>query len=149
MFYEGCTIDEIRAYRDLESEVFDFGEGEMRIEGWYGSEDAYYEMCLPEESGWDEYYYEHFYHKYKPKPKLKYKASRYCKKQKYKQRLEKLCHIRWWAVTDMNTHKRRCYMSGRRKYARKQSNKKVRNYKSGISNGGNYRKVYDFWWEVL
>lgn len=36
MFYEGCTIEEIRAYRELESETFDFGEGEMKIDGWYG-----------------------------------------------------------------------------------------------------------------
>ena len=49
MFYEGCTLDEIRAYRELESETFDFGEGNMKIEGIYGSEDAYYEMSLPEE----------------------------------------------------------------------------------------------------
>ena len=34
MYYEGCTFDEIRAYRDLESETFDFGEGEMDIDGY-------------------------------------------------------------------------------------------------------------------
>lgn len=149
MFYEGCTVDEIRAYRDLESESFDFGEGLMDMRDAKYSEDAYYEMCLPEECGFDEYDYEYNYHKDKPKPKFKYKTNRYYEKQKYKQRLEKLSHIRWWAVADMGTHKNRCYMSNRRKYARKQSNKKVRKYNKGISNGGNYRKIYDFWWEVL
>ena len=46
LFYEGCTVEEIEAYRDLESATFDFGEGSMKIEGWYGSEDAYYEMDI-------------------------------------------------------------------------------------------------------
>ena len=41
MFYEGCTIEEIKAFRELENEVFDFGEGPMEIEGLLGSEDVY------------------------------------------------------------------------------------------------------------
>ena len=66
MFYEGCTIDEIRAYRELEDETFNFGEGDMRIEGWYGFEDVYYKMCLPEESEYGVCNYR------KPKPKKNY-----------------------------------------------------------------------------
>ena len=62
MFYEGCTIDEIRAFRELEGEAFDFGEGLMDMKN-AESEDAYYEMCLPEESRYDEYNYEYNYRK--------------------------------------------------------------------------------------
>ena len=81
MYYEGCTLDEIRAYRELEGEVFDFGEGEMKIEGWYGSEDAYYEMCLPEESGYDEYNQKYNCHKPKPKKKHKKRLNQYERKK--------------------------------------------------------------------
>ena len=48
VFYEDCTTFEVKAFRALESEVFDFGTGEMKIEGLLGSEDAYYEMDLQE-----------------------------------------------------------------------------------------------------
>lgn len=146
MFYEGCTIDEIRAFRELEGESFDFGEGLMDMRNAL-SEDAYYEMCLPEECGYIEDGYEHNY--YNPKSKQKYKLNKYYKKQIDKFKLEKLYNIRWWAVSDMETHKRRCYLSDRRKVAKKMSDRKVRKYKCNISNGGNYRKLHDYWWNIL
>ena len=145
MFYEGCTIEEIRAFRELESEAFDFGEGEMRIEGLLGSEDAYYEMCLPEECGSDTYVYK----KPKPKSNNKTRLNRHKRKRICKNKLDKLENVQWWAVSDVGTHKYRCYLSGRRKVARKVSDRKVRKYKKGISNGGNYRKIHDYWYEVL
>lgn len=46
--------EEIKAWSLLEQDVFDFGEGEMRIEGWYGSEDQYYKMDLED---LEEYFY--------------------------------------------------------------------------------------------
>ena len=46
MFYEDCTIEEILAYRELENETFNFGEGDMQMEGLLGSEDVYYRICL-------------------------------------------------------------------------------------------------------
>ena len=45
MFYEGCTTEEIRAYRELEGQIFDFGQGKMKMKS---SEDIYYKMCLLE-----------------------------------------------------------------------------------------------------
>ena len=149
MYYEECTLNEIRAYRELEGEVFDFGEGEMKIEGWYGSEDAYYEMCLPEESGYDEYNQEYNYHKHEPKKKYKKRLNQYERKKIDKIKLDKLSKIRWWAVWDNGKYKSRCYLSDRRKFAKKMANKKIRQYKGDIGNGSCYRKIYDYWWEVL
>lgn len=148
MFYEGCTIDEIRAYRESESETFDFGAGEMKMDGWYGSEDAYYEMCLPEESGTN-LEMEEYYHS-KPNPKIKHKnrLHKYYRNQIDKKKLEKLSKVGWWIVSDRSTHKARCYYSGRRGFIKKVSNKKVRKYKD-LGNYANYRKVYDYWYELF
>lgn len=148
MFYEGCTIDEIRAFRELEGEVFDFGEGEMKIDGWYGSEDAYYEICLPEESGYNFEMEEYYHPKSKPKIKHKYRLYKYHRKQIDKKKLEKLSKVGWWIVSDKGTHKTRCYYSGRRATIKKISNKKVRKYKN-LGNFANYRRVYDYWYELF
>lgn len=40
-------------------------------------------------------------------------------------------------------YSQRIYVSGRRKYSKKQTNKKLR--KSDIGNYGAYRKVFDYW----
>jgi len=148
MFYEGCTIDEIRAYRESESEVFDFGEGEMKMDGWYGSEDAYYEMCLPEESGTNLEMDEYYCTKPRLKKRHKYRLHKYYRKQIGKKKLEKLSKVGWWIVSDKGTHKTRCYYSGRKTTIKKISNKKVRKYKN-LGNYANYRKVYDYWYELF
>jgi hypothetical protein len=151
MFYEECTLNEIRAYRNLESEIFDFGEGEMEIEGWYGSEDAYLSMSLPE------YYDDYFEYdnltqkdlenenKYK-----KQKLNRYAKKQIGKEKLKKLYNNGgWWTVGKYDTHLRRYYRGSRSKYLKKLSNKKVRKSK-GLSGKSNiYRKVFDYWYKLF
>lgn len=132
LFYEGCTLDEVRAFRELEGEVFDFGEGEMKIEGWLGSEDAYYEMCLPEESGYNDEMEEYYYPKCqsKTKKKVKYKINHYTRKQIDKVKFDKLSNIGWWIVQDKGTHK----------IIRKAKN---------VGNYSNYRKLYDYWYEVF
>lgn len=147
MFYEGCTIDEIRAYRELESETFDFGEGKMKMEGWYGSEDAYYEMCLPEECK----NYKEYHHKRSIK-KHKYPLNRYAKKQITKNRLQYLKQYgSWWTVSNAKGYLRRCYVDENHitKKLKRHSNKKVRKYKYGLKNGNYYRKVFDYWWELF
>lgn len=40
------------------------------------------------------------------------------------------------------------HAGGRYKYHKKLSNRKIRHNKIPISKGGNYKKVYDFWWNV-
>lgn len=144
MFYEGCTLDEIRTYRELEDETFDFGEGKMKIEGWYGSEDAYYEMCLSEECGDIEYKTNK-----KPKKKKKTKLNQYARKQICKKKLNKLYNYVWWAVGCRDKYKKRYYLSGKKKFAKKRTNKKIRRYKGNVANGSGYRKMYDYWWSIL
>ena len=154
MFYEGCTFDEIRAYRDLESEIFDFGNGEMKIEGWYGSEDVYLKMSLPEyyyEPEYEEFiqtYSNHKRNKYKCK---KHKLNRYAKKQIDKKKIQKLYSIGfWWTIGKCDTHLYRCYKGSRSKYLKRVSNKVVRKSKVRLSGKGNiYKKLFDYWWELF
>ena len=143
MFYEECTLNEIRAYRNLESEIFDFGEGEMEIEGWYGSEDAYLSMSLPEYYDYPEYYNSiNSEDKYK---KQKQRLNRYAKKQIDKEKLKKLYPL----VNNRDNYLYRCYRGSRSKYLKKLSNKKVRKSK-GLSGKSNiYRKVFDYWYKLF
>lgn len=55
MFYEGCTLQEVKAYRELDGKPFDFGEGLIYPSNAMGSEDAYYEMTLQDEEADREY----------------------------------------------------------------------------------------------
>ena len=44
---------------------------------------------------------------------------------------------------------KRCYRkSNRAKWAKHFCNKKVRRYKGKISNGGSYKRIAEFWWQV-
>lgn len=148
IFYEECTFEEILAYRELENEYFDFGEGLMRASDGKYSEDAYYEIRIQwEEELQLEQKYNHL--NYKPKPKRKIRLNQYARKQICKTKLDRLYDEgNWWTVWDKGTHKIRHYISPRAKHHKKYSNKKVRKTKN-VGNYGNYRKVYDFWWEVL
>lgn len=42
----------------------------------------------------------------------------------------------------------RCYRSKMSSYCKKLTNRKVRRYKGEIHKGGNYRRVFDMWWEL-
>ncbi len=149
-FYDGCTLDEIRAYRNLESATFNFGEGNMSIDGWYGSEDAYYEMCLPEECGWE----------WDDLPicpneelsKHKYKMNRYAKKRITNHKLKYLMKYgSWYTVGEHKGFLQRYYPSkrGRAKKLKKYSNRIVRRrWNLGISDRSCYKKVFDYWWEL-
>jgi hypothetical protein len=112
------------------------------------SEDTYYEMRIQwEEELRLEQEYNHL--NCKPKPKVKVRLNQYARKQICKAKLNRL-HDEgsWWTVWDKGTYKVRCYISPRAKHYKKYSNKKVRKTQN-IGNHGNYRKIYDFWWEVL
>ena len=147
MFYEECTLEEVIAYRKLESEYFDFGEGLMSPLSGRQSEDVYYEMRVQweEELQLEQKYY---YVNHKSKSKRKTQLNQYARKQICKAKLDKLYNEGgWWTVWDKGTHKVRCYISPRAKHHKKYSNKKVRKTQN-IGNYNNYKKVYDFWWEV-
>lgn len=147
MFYEECTIEEVLAYRELENEYFDFGEGLMSPLSSKLFEDVYYKMRIQwEEDLQLEEEYSHLNNKTIPK---KARLNHYARKQIDKIKLDKLHKAgNWWTVVDKDTHKKRCYIGSRSAYNKKRSNKKVRKTKN-IGDGGNYKKVYNYWWEVF
>lgn len=150
-YYEGSTLEEVRAYRELESETFDFGEGEMRIEGWYGSEDAYYEMALEDEEYENDF--EEEYLNKKKRKKLSQKeinSKNYHNKFKNRTKLKKLNNYRWYLVrTAENGTLHRCYRGSGSKYLKKISNKKVRKYDGLNRKNCDYRRVFDFWYSLF
>jgi len=130
MFYEECTIEEVIAYRELENEYFDFGEGLMSPLSSKLSEDVYYKMRIQwEEDLQLEEKYSHLNNKTILK---KARLNHYARKQIDKIKLDK------------DTYKKRCYIGRRTAYNKKRSNKKVRKTKN-IGDGGNYKKVCNYW----
>ena len=67
--------------------------------------------------------------------------------QKY---LKALRNYDWFLVyyDKENNHYKRCYRPTCSKNIKKQCNHSVRRYKYEISNGNNYRKVSEFWYEL-
>lgn len=111
------------------------------------SEDAYYEMCL---QGRYEQEYERYYHAPSHSKQTKQRLNRYAGKQIDKKKIEKLDKMgKWWTVSECETHKSRRYIGRRSKFHKRYSNRRVKQYRKYISSGGSYRKLYDYWWEVL
>ncbi len=148
IFYEECTLEEVLAYRELENEYFDFGEGDMKMTGVYGSEDAYYEMDI--ENYIDQV--ESRAVEYKPKTKIRKRTHPYYRKKIDQRKMRKLRDEIWWGVRKKvsdngDVYYKRDYVSSRRKWIRKRANKKVRKT-NNVGNHGNYRRVYEFWWDI-
>lgn len=62
------------------------------------------------------------------------------------------CNGKWWSLPLEKSYYKRSYMDnhkgGRYSYYKKYANRRVRRYKGEIHNGGSYRKVSEFWWNV-
>lgn len=160
MFYEDCTLEEILAYRELESATFNFGDGDIKMEGLFGSEDVYYKMNIRMhlESLYSpslQSYYDKEYNGINKNSKTRRKRNNHFNKKFEKRKLNKLSKTSsWWVITDKGTHKTRYYLSqgsriNRKKLAKRQTNKRIRHHKKDINNGSYYKKFYDYWWEVL
>lgn len=153
MFYEGCTYEEIEAFRELENEEFDFGEGPMRMEGLLGSEDVYYKMALQSfrESKMEKDYEDFInYREDRNINEIEYSKRNVnlANKRKQKRKLKRLNEEGHWSiVVDMETHLARVYRGQRSKYIKKRSNKKVRKSKN-LTSGNDYRKAFNFWYEL-
>lgn len=80
-----------------------------------------------------------------------HKLNRYERKKITQQRYKRLHKLRWWTVYYKEEENRyiKIFYSGRRKYAKYCSNRKVRNSNEFSLRGGGYRRVYDFWWTVF
>lgn len=70
------------------------------------------------------------------------------RKREDKRRLKYMVNKQYDEENDNYYHKR-YYLSGRKSFAKKMSNKKVRKYRPYVPlKGAEYRKVYDYWWTV-
>jgi len=144
---------EIEAYRTLDGLSFQFGN-ELIInngEFGYGSEDGYLGMDAQNLCELLEYWDEDNPVK-KKKNKNNKRLNKYERKKLTQQKYKKLSQLkRWWTVYYNEDEDRyiKIYYSGRRKYAKYYSNKKVRNTNDFPLRGNGYRKVFDYWWCVL
>jgi hypothetical protein len=144
---------EVLAYRELDSQEFDFNDMPTRNTNEFnlGSEDAYYEMDI---ENINQAILDLKYQKYinrniikTKKPKL----NQYQRKLIDRQKLKKLINYSWWTVYyhEEEDWYERCYVSGRKGYAKYCSRRKVRHTNEFKLKGNGYRKVYDYWWDVL
>lgn len=159
---------EIEAYRTLQSEDFDFGTGLIKNES-IESEDAYYKMDQQN----IEYFLGHYDYLNKDHLNNNYLSDRdnldikinkrsinLHNKKKYKRKLKRMADNYsgkyYYVILEkenifgqpylMINHSR--YAPGYKKYVRKCSNKKVRQYKKGISKGCGFKKIYDYTYEI-
>lgn len=140
-------FDEINAYCSLDGEDFDFGDGLIKNDMSYGSEDAYYKMdmmTIEETIQW--WNWDNKKNSYK---RSKIKNNRHYLNKKEKRHIEHLYQISWMNVIDNGEWKQRVYRGKRSAFLKKWSNKKIRNYNGELpKKGNNHHKVFDFWWEL-
>lgn len=143
-------LSEISSYKILDGKNFDFGTGIIINDMSFGSEDAYYEMCIQELEGiidnWD--------CNKKNIKKAKKRPNRHARKRKQIEKLKKLRTESGYYPVYSNyycyyAYPKRWYRGKRSAYLKKQSNKKIRNYKGSFEPKSNkFHRVFDFWWEL-
>ena len=96
----------------------------------------------------------------------KKRSSKRTRRERYNKRLKKLNKISNYPTTSIlitekwdkelkryitldKHYYKRCYIGSRTKYFKRYSNKKVRQYKGELHSGNSYRKVFDYWWNVI
>ena len=150
-------LEEVRAYRNLQNTAFDFGSGLITNDSTV-SDDAYYEMQEQEIlKSIDNIEYimremvlrneEELYYI----PQIRY--NRYNKNRISKKKLNALKDKGIYAVSfkehDGKKYLTRFYLSGRKKFAKKQTNKIIRKSRNNFNlRGGGYRKKFDYKWTV-
>ena len=136
--------NELEAYRNLNGQSFNFGTGLITCDS-SKSEDVYYKM-----EQWDienDIDYLENNHQNKTNQKIKNRLNKYGWKQIDKIKLKKLSKISWWNCYFNEEENRyiRCYLSGRKGYAKWYSKRIVRRRNDFSLKGSGYRKVYDYW----
>ena len=79
------------------------------------------------------------------KPRL----NQYKRKKITQRKLKKLHKERCYSVWSRGKYYTKYYLSGKKKLAKKITNRKLRQYKGYVGDGGDYRKFHDYWWNVL
>ncbi len=138
--------NELEAYRQMQGESFDFGTGLILNEG-KGSEDVYWKI---EQHMIDDAlnYLENREFKMS-KRKLKTKPNKYFRRDIKNNKLKKLSKYVYTIYYNEDCQRYiQFYLSGVKSYAKWCTNRKVRNSYE-VSNHGNYRKAFDYWWTVF
>jgi hypothetical protein len=155
-------LKELEAYRTLEGRPFDFGHGDVPNDLTFGTEEAYWEMEIQEiESVLYDYcddlimYYPDT-NNINHKNKSTTKKNRYLNKLKSKEKLIQLNHTANWIYVSYDEDKK--YYSRRfsgqkvKRDTKQQSRRRVRNRVKALSDfsikGCEYRRLYDYWWEL-
>ena len=146
------TLIELNAYRILNGQSFDFGNGLITNDSKI-SEDVYWKM--------EQYDLEELISGYfllmneedyidRDFTKKKSRLNKYERKQIDNKKLNKLYQIGKYScgVSEYKGHLARWYMSGRKKYAKKYSNSKVRKFKDFKLKCAGYRRVFNYWINV-
>ena len=144
-------LEEVRAYRNLQNEGFDFGLGYIEPES-KESYDAYLEM---EEQELEEMIenIKYMIKDYQKENEQSKRVNRYKRKRKREDKLQRLVNNNSYVVytkeRDGKEYIVRVYSSGRKGFAKKQSNRVIRNSRNDFQlKGSGYRKKYDYWWTV-
>lgn len=83
-----------------------------------------------------------------------HKDQRYrrAKEQKAKDKMQEASthsHKGWYGYYYQNGHWAKMYRGKRSKWLKRQSNKAIRRDKDFVGSNGDYKKKYDYWWELL
>jgi HD superfamily phosphohydrolase len=143
---------EIEAYRTLDGQSFRFGN-ELIVnddEFGYGSEDGYLGIVAQDLREKLEYWHEDNPIQ-KVKNKSKKRLNKYERRKIDQQKLKRLSELSWCTAYYCKDRQRyiKIYYSGRRKYAKYCSKRKVRNSNDFPLKGNGYRKVFDYWWTIF
>jgi len=143
---------EIRAYKSLQNEPFDFGNG--IIENSNKSDDTYYEKQEKEiKDKLNQIEKKQEDKKIIKKQKKEY--SRYYLNKREKNRLKNLNNQGVYLIYEIENkdtgkkYIRRYYISRAKKIAKRRANKMVRKENDFPLKGNGYKKVYDLWWEII
>ena len=155
--YNELKLDliEIEAYRQLNGQPFDFGHGEIANESLV-SEDVYYKM---QEEAINELYYDDYDDiivRIRQKKRISTtRHNRYLCKLKSYQRLLQLRDFAWHITyydEDKKRYIRCCGGMKPKRNAKQASRRRVRNRIKHLQEftfkGNDYRRLYDYWWEL-
>lgn len=149
-------IDELESYIWNEREVFDFGEGNMKMSC---SESSYYDFEINMLNG--NFFREQYpdYDEYlnpsinKSLPKRNSKVNRYYInniRQKKRDKYMLKFYSPYYTVRDRNGKQyiKRYYRGKRSKLLKKSSSRKIRTNMDYYPKGNKVKRQFDFWWEL-
>jgi len=140
-------LREIEAYRSLEGLPFDFGNGLIKNDLSYGTEEAYWEMDIQDLEDLIEYWDWN-----KQEHKIKnIRLNHYARKIITKNKLKKVYDTGSYFISfeESTNRYKRFYLSGVKGYAKWCSKRAVRNSIDFPLKGTGYRKVYNYWYTVF